>query len=92
MNLPVKLQVPAYVQENRSILIDVHISSIDQFYNLLDPSPEEEKDLDEETGTDCVVSLSELLSGADVKRAVKTKKPKENIYRKNRGLVNPRSF
>lgn len=51
MNTPIKSQIPAYAQENGSILIDVHISSMDQFYNLLDPSPEEEKDLDEETET-----------------------------------------
>jgi len=63
----------------------VHISSIDQYYNLLDPSPEDEKDLDEETGTDCVVSLSEPLSGADVKRAVKTKKTKRKYLPEKSG-------
>ncbi|MCZ0862544.1 hypothetical protein [Methanocorpusculum vombati] len=51
MTIPIKSRTPAYAQENGSILIDVHISSMDQFYNLLDPSPEEEKDLDEETET-----------------------------------------
>ncbi len=51
MNTPAKTQTPTFAEENGSILIDVHISSTDQFYNLLDPSPEEEKDLDEDTET-----------------------------------------
>ena len=68
MNIPVKSQVPAYIQENGSILIDVHISSMDQFYNQLDPSPEEEKDLNEETET-YIRNAVEDLTPKERKRA-----------------------
>lgn len=68
MNIPVKSQVPAYIQENGSTLIDVHISSMDQFYNQLDPSPEEEKDLNEETET-YIRNAVEDLTPEERKRA-----------------------
>ena len=51
MSIPVKSQVPAYIQENGSILINVHIRSMDQFYNHIDPSPEEEMGLNDEMET-----------------------------------------
>lgn len=45
-----KKQTPSsFIEEGNYILIDVHINNIDHFYNYLDPSPEDEKDLDEET-------------------------------------------
>lgn len=68
MNIPIKSRTPAYAEENGSILIDVHISSMDQFYNLLDPSPEEEKDLDEETET-YIRNAVEDLTPEERKRA-----------------------
>ncbi len=43
------MKTPEFSEENGSLLIDVHISSLDQFYNSLDPSPEDEKDLNEDT-------------------------------------------
>lgn len=68
MTLPIKPRTPEYAEENGSILIDVHISSMDQFYNLLDPSPEEEKDLDEETET-YIRNAVEDLTPEERKRA-----------------------
>lgn len=44
MNIPTTARTPAYAEENGTILIDVHISSMDQFYNLLDPLSEEENE------------------------------------------------
>ena len=61
MNTPAKSQNPIYAEENGSILIDVHISSTDQFYNLLDPSPEEEKDLNEDTETYIINAVEDLI-------------------------------
>ena len=68
MNIPTTARTPAYAEENGSILIDVHISSMDQFYNLLDPSSEEEKDLDEETET-YIRNAVEDLTPEERKRA-----------------------
>ena len=68
MNIPTTARTPAYAEENGSILIDAHISSMDQFYNLLDPSSEEEKDLDEETETD-IRNAVEDLTPEERKRA-----------------------
>lgn len=39
----------SYTQENGFILIDLHIDSYEEFYNMLDPSPEERRDLNENT-------------------------------------------
>jgi hypothetical protein len=43
-----------YADESRSILIDIHINSIDKFYNIPDPFPDKERELDEKTNIACV--------------------------------------
>ncbi|MDU9376146.1 hypothetical protein McpSp1_07380 [Methanocorpusculaceae archaeon Sp1] len=68
MSLSAKMKTPEFSEENGSILIDVHIASMDQFYNYLDPSPADEKDLDEDTET-YIQNAVEDLTPEERKRA-----------------------
>ncbi|MDV0443894.1 hypothetical protein [Methanorbis rubei] len=68
MSLSAKMKTPEFSEENGSILIDVHIASMDQFYNYLDPSPADEKDLDEDTET-YIQNAVEDLTAEERKRA-----------------------
>ena len=79
MNTPVKSHTPAYTEENGSILIDVHIGSTDQFYNLLDPSPEQEKDLNEDTET-YIRNAVEDLTADERQRAKIVLYLSQNLY------------
>lgn len=68
MNHTAKTKTPVFSAENGSILIDVHIETSDEFYNHLDPSPEDQKDLDEETEL-YIQNAVEDLTAEERKRA-----------------------
>lgn len=74
-----KHKIPMFIEEGDSILIDVHISDIDQFYNYLDPSPESEKDLDEETELYIREAVEDLNAG-ERKRAKIVLYLSEDLY------------
>lgn len=87
MNHAVKTKTPAFTAENGSILIDVHIEISDQFYNHLDPSSEDQKDLDEETEL-YIQNAVEDLTAKERKRAKIVLYLNADLYRNVTGRKN----